>query len=1229
MNEARIEAYLTLIQALLQCENGQEPALLEANAELVDAGLVAVMEQYAGFLEQQGDSNEGRWLLNMAQQLEQILEPPRDNQDPYISFLQTLLQTIAENPGNRQAIYPLLDNNLHLLDENLVNLLRAWGNDTKEQASPEETYGLGVLLYRLADAFSRFTKGNPLINLAIAVYGYEFCAATERQPGLERDLAGTLNNLGNAYLTQAELGKEPVANLERAIAAYTEATTIYRQPGLERDLASTLTNLGVAYVTQAELGKEPVANLERAIAAYNEATTIRRQPGLERDLATTLNNLGIAYGTQAQLGQEPVANLEQAIAAFTEATTISRQPGLERDLAQTLNNLGNAYGVQAQLGQEPVANLERAIATYTEATTIRRQLGLERDLAQTLTNLGIAYRTQAKLGKEPVANLERAIAAHTEAATIRRQLGLERDLARTLNNLGNAYSTQAELGKDPVANLARAIAAYTEATTIRRQPGLERDLAQTLHNLGNAYVTQAELGKEPVVNLERAMAALKEAATIRREMGLERDLAQTLANLGNAYCVQAQLGKEPVANLERAIAAYTEATTIFRQPGLERDLAGTLTNLGVAYLTQAQLGKEPVANLERAIANYREALSFLNPALLPADTLRTGRSLGNLGFQQGWWDIAIEGYSAAVEAVEQSRAWATSEALRQEIVRESIGVYENLIQAAVNQGDLSLALRTVERSRSKRLADLIAVGDLYADGRVPPEIQAWYQQVKDSRQIQSQLRQKPLDQPGFTQKPQLYPIGNTRASFATEQLQAAEAAEHQAWDALYRFDAITAQLQQPQPQPRLDQLTALLPSPQTALLSFYTTATHTHIFVLRRPSRDGGEGVNCHTIPNPPESANDLQNWLVVNWVIPYIEINQAETAQSRQQRRDEWHQAMATRLQELATRLQFDTLIQQHLQGITELILIPHLFLHQIPFDLLPTAQGQLLGDRFRLQFVPSTKILGLCQERSQPTPDTLGIVENTTEDLPYTPLECEWVAQTWNVPRQRRLQGRTVTPDSYLQLLKQVQALLSSHHATSRADDPLNSHLVLAGEQKVTLRDLLSPLWRFPELSEVFLSCCETGLSFATSRDEEGNLRQELLDEPLSLGTGFLLGGARAVISSHWAVTDRATALFSREYHRARRAGEERLTALHQARQALRETCQKDWRDSLTVDYQQAFQTWRQMRQTKDPNVNAAQANYQKIGELIKWLDEFASDAVPFQDYRYWGAFYCLGLP
>ncbi|NCS50666.1 MAG: CHAT domain protein, partial [Microcystis aeruginosa BK11-02] len=204
-----------------------------------------------------------------------------------MSFLPTLLQTVAESRGNRQVIYPLLDNNLHLLDENLLNLLRAWGNQLKEQASPEETNQLGRLFYSLADVFDEFPRGNPRINLDIAIYGYEFCATTERrQPGLERELATTLTNLGAAYSTQAQLGQEPVANLERAIANHTEAATIRRQPGLERELAGTLTNLGVAYWTQAQLGQEPVANLERAIANHTEAATIRRQPGLERELAT-------------------------------------------------------------------------------------------------------------------------------------------------------------------------------------------------------------------------------------------------------------------------------------------------------------------------------------------------------------------------------------------------------------------------------------------------------------------------------------------------------------------------------------------------------------------------------------------------------------------------------------------------------------------------------------------------------------------------------------------------------------------------------------------------------------------------------------------------------------------------------------------------------------------------------------------------------------------------------
>ncbi|MCL1475737.1 hypothetical protein [Argonema antarcticum] len=38
-------AYVNLIQALLDCPSGEETQILKANLDLVDAGLVEVMEQ--------------------------------------------------------------------------------------------------------------------------------------------------------------------------------------------------------------------------------------------------------------------------------------------------------------------------------------------------------------------------------------------------------------------------------------------------------------------------------------------------------------------------------------------------------------------------------------------------------------------------------------------------------------------------------------------------------------------------------------------------------------------------------------------------------------------------------------------------------------------------------------------------------------------------------------------------------------------------------------------------------------------------------------------------------------------------------------------------------------------------------------------------------------------------------------------------------------------------------
>jgi hypothetical protein len=65
VGEQRFQAYVSLIEQLMSCPQGHEEELLRVNVSLVDAGLVAVMGQYARYLENQRDGT-AEWLRNFA-----------------------------------------------------------------------------------------------------------------------------------------------------------------------------------------------------------------------------------------------------------------------------------------------------------------------------------------------------------------------------------------------------------------------------------------------------------------------------------------------------------------------------------------------------------------------------------------------------------------------------------------------------------------------------------------------------------------------------------------------------------------------------------------------------------------------------------------------------------------------------------------------------------------------------------------------------------------------------------------------------------------------------------------------------------------------------------------------------------------------------------------------------------------------------------------------------------
>jgi CHAT domain-containing protein/tetratricopeptide (TPR) repeat protein len=868
--------------------------------------------------------------------------------------------------------------------------------------------------------------------------------------------------------------------------------------------------------------------------------------------ADSLVNLGIVY---ASLGEyEKVLDLQQ------QSLVIYREIGDRQGEAKSLGNLGNDYYFLAQY--------KEAFAFYEKSLAICREIGDRQGEAAALVNLGNAYNS---LGQ-----YELAIAKNEESLAVSREIGDRLGEANSLGNLGNACRY--------LRRFKEAIDFYEQSLAIFQDIGNHLGEANSLGSLGSACGSLGEY--------EQAIAYHKKSLAISQKIGDLIGEGNSLGNLGNAY--------DFLGEFELAINYHESSLAI----SLEiRDLLGqgnSLNNIGNAYRQLQQTDK--------AIEKYQDSLKIAIPETMPAECFAVGQNLGNIGFTQGNWQLALEGYEPALQAVEQLRKGSTSDKHRQEIIEDAFFVYINSVQCYINLKLYDRAVETADRSRSRHLADLFASKDLYPQGEIPPEVEAYYRLQQQSDRLRSSENDGTKAIAATRQ-----PIPNGDAII--EKIEELEEEKQKAWLKIRSKDQVLAAQLQPAPL-SFDQMQALIPDAETAILNFYTTGEHTHIFILRQ-----NQPTQLHTCEG--QGLETLQDWLFNNWLKPYKE-NEGE-----------WKNQMGEFLHELANRLQINRLISQHLNGIKELIIIPHLYLHQIPFAALPlneipipqsnTASDktrglkplskptispaktspqkppEYLSDRFRIRIVPSCQILNFCHQRGNLKPATMGIVENATGDLVFTGYECETLATMHQVDKNSRLQYQQATISNYQNLLNQVQVLHSSHHASSDLNNSLESKLLLS-DGDINLGRVFT--WRFSDLAEVFFSCCETNLTLT-----------QITDDPLSIASGFLCAGARNVVSTLWAVDDLATALFCILYYEEKKDNS-RSEALRKAQFKLRNLTG----DEFSGKYKQELEAYLKQKQTEE--------NATEIIKLQRGLQSLGQKELPFVSPYYWAGFVSQGL-
>ncbi|MEG4106731.1 CHAT domain-containing protein [Microcoleus sp. S13_C5] len=943
---------------------------------------------------------------------------------------------------------------------------------------------------------------------------------------------------------------------------------------------------------QAQLGEHFV----KVLRYHSSAILSEAPPAGKKGIAARLMILSYCIH-EFKKGNE-ANNLEIAIPGYEIAVTVLTYEAFPEQWAACQNSLGNAY--HRRFKGDRAENLERSIACCQNALQVFTRESFPEMSAEIQHNLAIAYGNRIR--GDRLENEELAIEASKAAMEVYTREAEPKTWAKIQNNLGIIYRDR--ICGHKAENLEKAIACYENALLFRTPEEFPELWAQTQTNLASAY--RHRLHGDRVENVEKAIAANLEALQVYTQDAFPSDWAGVQTNLGNAYVHR--LKGDRNENLEMAIAAHQAALQIFNQNQFPREWAMTQSNLGKSYFI---LGRH-----EDAIACYRSAMEVFTPTAFPFECHKTGETLGKIAFVIKDWQLAIEGYGIAIEAVETSRTWATSEFRRQEILSEAIDIYANIVQACINNKQLDKAVEYVERSRSKRLVDLMASNDLYSSAEIPAEIQ---QYLQDFERLQQQIdKERGRNQPSndFDNSK----LDNSRAALAAynQTIADLEAEKLQIWEQLRRLDPVLAGQIRVNPL-EVPSIQKLIDKPTTAILSFYTTASDTLIFVVRQ---------NEITLHNCTDLGLDaLHGWIFQNWLEKYVEDNKS------------WKEELVGMLTELAKELNLNDLILWHLDGISELIIVPHDALHHIPFAALPIGDNRYLGEKFLIRYAPSCQVLEFCQQRPSPGNNlNCGTIEDATDDLPCANFEGEQLAVLYNIPDNQRLKGcRQATVSNYRELAQTVQILHSSHHAQSRFDNPLESTLIL-GDGCITLGQLMTPAWRLPQLSDVFLSCCETGLGLT-----------EITGDILTFSTAFLSAGARSVISTLWAVDDLATALFSIFYYQEWQQGKNRPEAMRQAQVKLREltgnTLAAIYKPQLTELLKDKGRETGALRKIAEAERNACSwgssdyqqwdeefQKYDRIGNQIyntrKNLEESCQKVKPFSHPFYWAAFTCTGI-
>jgi CHAT domain-containing protein len=267
----------------------------------------------------------------------------------------------------------------------------------------------------------------------------------------------------------------------------------------------------------------------------------------------------------------------------------------------------------------------------------------------------------------------------------------------------------------------------------------------------------------------------------------------------------------------------------------------------------------------------------------------------------------------------------------------------------------------------------------------------------------------------------------------------------------------------------------------------------------------------------------------------------------------------MQIRLLELARILRIDD-VMRNLEGIENLILIPHRDLHVFPLHALFELQPVCNIKSFTYLPSASYGVHG-APKAVEPLNRSLLSVNPDTQGLDALPLAAFEAMKICEMTKSFSLDGSQASQFSFKKALQQYSFCHFTGHAKYSFEDPLKSTLALSGDDNLTVDDIFRMIRQNPAVLKhselISLSACETALTGS----------QTITDEYIGLVSAFLKAGASQVVSTLWIIPEGSSALLMIEFYRqVLQESKPKAVALQNAKQWLR----SQTREQLITQYE-----------------------------------------------------------